>query len=123
MIRQVAYSWIHIVIWFCYLALLLYSTLTPLSLPPMGIEHEDKFLHLGAFFVLAFIFPWTILYYRQICVFLSLTSIGCIIEILQAILPINRSGDPIDAAADMLGVICGIVAVNLIARNRFSSRI
>ena len=122
MLRKFAYSRMHIVIWFCYLAFLLYSTLTPLALP-IGVEHGDKFLHFAAFFVLAFIFPWTILYYRQICVFLSLTSIGCLIEILQAILPVNRSGDPIDAAADMLGVICGIVAVNLMARDRFQSQI
>lgn len=89
---------------------------SPGSTVPTGPENSDKITHAVMFTVLAM----TSLHAR-IPVWLTvlwLVIFAATSEVLQAALPISRSGSIWDAAADLLGVTVGIGIVGVVARRR-----
>ncbi len=86
---------------------------TPASGVPSGFEHSDKIIHFVLFAALAYssrvaaigsirTVAWTVTF--------AITS-----EILQAILPLGRSGSALDALFDALGVAAGLLVATRFA--------
>ena len=78
----------------------------------LGIEGIDKVIHFGLFGVFGFL--WMTALDRPIGRRTDIVfSIGLCFalgtEILQATLPVERSGDPADVVADALGLVAGII--------------
>ncbi|WP_457571731.1 VanZ family protein [Desulfovulcanus sp.] len=111
------YSRWHTILWFAYIIWIIWSSLTPMHLP-MEIGRHDKLLHLAAYFLLAFFYPWRHVYHNRAIVFMLLVAIGIVLEILQATLPVNRTGDPFETLINTLGVFLGIVFINLFGKSK-----
>lgn len=86
---------------------------TPASGVPSGFEHSDKIIHFSLFAALAYSSR-----FAAIGVMKTLTwTVGFAIlsEVLQAVLPMGRSGSALDAMFDVFGVIAGLlVAVRFV---------
>ncbi|AUS31548.1 VanZ family protein [Rhodococcus sp. D-46] len=93
---------------------------SPGSTVPSSPENTDKITHTLMFAVLAI----TSLHAR---IPVWLTAVWLLIfaatsEVLQAALPISRSGSIWDGSADLLGIAIGIGIVSLVTRRRTSRR-
>ncbi|QXC44939.1 VanZ family protein [Rhodococcus qingshengii] len=93
---------------------------SPGSTVPSSPENTDKVTHTLMFAVLAI----TSLHAR---IPAWLTAVWLVIfaatsEVLQAALPISRSGSIWDGSADLLGIAIGIGIVSLVTRRRTSRR-
>jgi hypothetical protein len=86
------------------------ASATPSALPP-GV---DKAVHLLLFAALAWTGRWAGLPVPGLAVGLVAYAVGS--EVLQGVLPIGRSPDPLDAVADTIGVAVGLVAARRFAR-------
>lgn len=76
----------------------------PAQFPPFSY---DKWVHLGLFAVFA------VLWLRArpgqgLAILVAGTVFGIGIEVVQGILPIGRSPDPLDAVADVVGLVVGL---------------
>ncbi|HVX43415.1 MAG TPA: VanZ family protein [Mycobacteriales bacterium] len=95
-------------------------SLVVIYLPGSGVpgspDGTDKLVHLGTFFLLAL--TGRIAGIPALWLGLALIAYAPISEVLQAVLPINRDGDPADALADSLGVLTGLVAGRLASVGR-----
>ncbi len=74
---------------------------------PESISNRDKLTHIAIF--AAFSFLWRLNGQSVVKVLLAGILYGALIEVWQAVMPINRSGDLADAIADTVGVCVGIL--------------
>lgn len=79
---------------------------TPASGVPNGFEHSDKIVHCGLFALLAFTSRFAGI--RLLHTIIWTFAFAVASEILQAVLPIGRSGSATDAFADAVGIALGI---------------
>lgn len=88
--------------------IILIGCLTPHSeLPDELLTWNDKGQHMSIFALFAILWRMTGL------PFITVMTVGLLfgglIEVLQYLLPINRSGDWLDLAADFVGVLIGLL--------------
>ena len=89
---------------------MLIGCLTPHDqVPDELMTWNDKFLHIAIFFLFAVL--WLLAGFRVFSVILAGLFVGALIEVLQYILPINRSADWFDLVADMVGTVIGVGVV------------
>ena len=75
----------------------------------------DKFVHVGMF--VGFGALWlAVAPRRAVAVAVAGVALGVGIEGLQGLLPVNRSPDPLDALADVVGLALGIGLARYVAR-------
>ncbi|MHA6795265.1 VanZ family protein [Pseudonocardia bannensis] len=79
---------------------------TPASGVPSAPPGVDKLIHLLVFAALAGTGRWAGLPLRPLAVALVAYAAGS--EMLQAVLPIGRSGDVLDALVDVAGIALGL---------------
>ena len=119
-------------IWFVYVPLVLYwvilftaTTIPGNQLP--DIHLSDKIEHFSAFFILAILLNLTMIYQRKsfllfknaaLVTIIICLSYGAIDELHQMFIP-GRSADIRDWLADSIGVILGVLVLNL-AKNLFN---
>ncbi|UFH54190.1 VanZ family protein [Spirosoma sp. KNUC1025] len=86
--------------------IMLIGCLTPhQDIPGPIIEWNDKAMHIAIF--APFSFLWMLSGFRLNNVLIAGFLFGAFIELLQYLLPINRSADWIDLFADCIGTIVG----------------
>jgi hypothetical protein len=91
-----------------WMVIILIGCLTPHDeIPDVLTGWDDKFQHLAIF--AGFGFLWREADFEVVPVLIAGLIFGGLIEILQYVLPINRSGDWLDLAADFAGTIVGVV--------------
>lgn len=73
---------------------------------PTSLTLNDKLMHVAIF--IPFGLLWTLAGLRPGWAVLAGLLFGVTIEIMQAVLPIHRSGDVEDAVADFAGVLIGV---------------
>lgn len=101
LVRWLAIAWTIIMLIGC---------LTPHSeLPDDLLTLNDKVQHVAIFAL--FTVLWRLTGYSLMTVALVGVLFGGLIEVLQYVLPINRSADWIDLAADSVGVFLGLIVV------------
>lgn len=102
------------------LALALVVLFTPASGVPDGFEHSDKIVHCALFALLAYTSRFAAIRLSHTAIWTCGFAVAS--EILQALLPIGRSGSATDALADAVGIVLGIavaaVAVPRTSRTR-----
>ena len=101
----------HFTTWAILATVVLAALIAALTMaPPSGIDmpgNADKYAHLFAFAALAL--PLSLVRPRWIPVlFIVLTAYGAAIEIIQPL--VGRSRDIADLGADVVGILCGVVA-------------
>lgn len=110
-ISPIVFRWLAIV----WTIIMLIGCLTPHDeLPGELVEFNDKLLHAVIF--APFVVLWILAGFRMDYVFVAGILFGALIEGLQYILPINRSADWVDLAADTLGVVLGVAIAWVILR-------
>ncbi|GAB3991035.1 hypothetical protein GCM10028807_19890 [Spirosoma daeguense] len=88
--------------------IILIGCLTPhAELPGEILTLSDKALHVAIF--VPFGFLWARTGFQFSWVFVAGTLLGAFIELLQYMLPINRTGEWVDLAADVVGTLVGIL--------------
>lgn len=109
MLRDFHYPRTWVGVWlFGWVLCIVLSLSPPISLgaPP----DSDKVGHLIAYFVLS---VWAVLIFRthraHWLAALALVGLGIAMEFAQALLTVDRMGDPRDAVADAMGVLAGVV--------------
>lgn len=96
--RWLAISWTIIMLIGC---------LTPhTELPGPILTLNDKLMHVAIF--VPFSLLWILAGFRFNSVLIAGCLLGALIELLQYVLPINRSADWIDLFADCVGTIAGV---------------
>jgi VanZ family protein len=108
----------------CYWVVLVVATHWPST--PSAVSHNDKWIHLGAYAVLALLLGacWSLfrpLGWRQLVAVLAVVALlGALDEITQ--IPFGRTGDVYDWMADLLGAALAMalsaVVMTLLARRR-----
>jgi VanZ family protein len=87
--------------------IMLIGCLTPHSeLPDELMTYNDKGQHIAIFALFALL--WKLAGFRLSSVAIAGLLFGALIEVLQYVLPINRSADWLDLAADCLGTCVGL---------------
>jgi VanZ family protein len=86
----------------------LYVSLAPLDVPAGLPTHFDKVEHAFAYMVLAVWFAGLFVRAHYWKIVLALAALGLVIEILQHVMALGRYGDPMDMAANLLGIGVGI---------------
>ncbi|MCZ4522286.1 VanZ family protein [Rhodococcus ruber] len=89
---------------------------TPASGVPSGFQHSDKIIHFTLFAALAYTSRLAGIGWARTA--LWVLAFATISEVLQAILPLGRSGSVADALADAAGVAVGLVAANWVLPQR-----
>lgn len=106
-------------LWLILLSLVIIGELLPGSSPPIrllsGPHSEDKFIHFGAYAVLAFLPVFGLPLRTAAQCVIATEIIGLSLEVIQHFLP-DRSCDLYDAAANTAGVLTGI-AIAFVARS------
>jgi len=85
----------------------LYASLAPLELPPAP-SNFDKVEHAFAYMCLTVWFTGLVARSRYGRVALALAALGLVIELLQESMPFGRQGDPLDMAANLVGIGAGL---------------
>jgi VanZ family protein len=67
---------------------------------------NDKFMHIAIF--VGFAVLWVLAGRRPVWVLVAGLLYGILIEVIQGVLPINRSADVDDAVADFIGTLLGV---------------
>ncbi|MBD2700945.1 VanZ family protein [Spirosoma sp. BT702] len=94
---------------------MLLGCLTPhQELPNTLLTLSDKAMHV-AIFVL-FTFLWQRAGYSMLSVLIIGMFFGAFIEVMQYVLPINRSADWLDLLADGIGTVLGVLLAWLVVR-------
>ncbi len=70
------------------------------------ITLNDKFMHIVIFMPFAVL--WIFAGRRPLWVIIAGLLYGILIEVIQGVLPINRSADVVDAVADFAGTLIGV---------------
>jgi len=98
-----------------FFGLLVVSTCAMLTpggaVPTQGLD--DKVMHGLVFLALAVTGRWA--GYAALPLAVALVGYAGLTEVLQTVLPINRDGDPRDLVADGIGIVIGLVLVELAA--------
>jgi len=89
---------------------------TPASGVPSGFQHSDKIIHFVLFAALAYTSRLAGIDWIRTA--LWVLAFAAISEVLQAILPLGRSGSVADALADATGVAVGLVAASRVLPQR-----
>jgi VanZ family protein len=109
-------------------SLLWLSVITVLSLLPgneiphrglFGIPNLDKAAHMGMYAILGFILVWSFKekkWSKYILAVLFCLFYGGIMEILQANIAVNRSGNWDDWLADFIGAVAGLLVFRIFAK-------
>jgi hypothetical protein len=93
---------------FALVALLsLWMLFSPGSTVPSGPPYSDKVVHAALFATLALTGLWARIRPGVLLVGLVAYAVGS--EVLQAVLPIHRDGDPADGAVDLAGLALGLL--------------
>lgn len=93
--------------------IMLIGCLTPhKDIPDQLATWNDKLLHVLIF--APFTLLWALAGFPLVRVLIAGVLFGALIEVLQYILPINRSADWIDLLADSIGAVVGIGLARLI---------
>ena len=96
-LRSLAIIWTIIILWGC---------LTPHEdIPGPIVDLNDKLMHVVIF--APFSFLWMRAGFRLNSVLVAGFLLGAFIEVLQYLLPINRSADWVDLFADCIGTLVG----------------
>ncbi|QCB52958.1 VanZ family protein [Rhodococcus sp. PAMC28707] len=85
---------------------------TPASGVPSGFTHSDKIVHFTLFFALAY--TSRIAAVSALRTVLWTTTFAIASEILQAVLPLGRSGSLLDTAFDVAGAAVGVLVATRI---------
>ena len=85
----------------------LWMLFSPGSTVPAGPPYSDKVVHALLFAALAV--TGLRAGVRPVVLMVGLVAYACGSEVLQAVLPIHRDGDPADAVVDLLGVAAGLL--------------
>ena len=106
-LNQLTYSpilrWLAII----WTVIMFIGCLTPHDqVPDELLTWNDKFLHVAIFALFAGL--WSLNGLRVTRILIAGLVAGALIEVLQFLLPINRSADWLDLAADMVGTGIGI---------------
>lgn len=80
---------------------------TPASGVPSGFQHSDKIIHFCLFAALAYTSRFAGI--RFVATVIWTVAFACMSEILQAVLPLGRSGSVLDTSFDVLGVAAGLL--------------
>lgn len=80
---------------------------TPASGVPSGFEHSDKIIHGTLFAALAYSSRFAAISVKRTAVWT--VGFAVVSEILQAVLPLGRSGSALDALFDVIGVAAGLL--------------
>ena len=89
---------------------------TPGSATPSVHPGVDKLIHMAMFGVLALTGRWAgVPPTRLAC---GLVAYAAVSEVLQAVLPIGRDGEVLDAVADSIGVGLALVAARVVPPRR-----
>jgi VanZ family protein len=89
-------------------AAVLYLSLAPLYVPAGLPTHFDKAEHALAYMLLAVWFAGLFARAQYWKIVVALATLGLVIETLQYVMGLGRHGDPMDMAANLLGVGLGI---------------
>ena len=92
----------------------LWMLFSPGSTVPSGPPYSDKVVHAVLFAALAVTGLRAGIRPLVLLVGLAVYAAGS--EVLQAVLPIHRDGDPADAAVDLLGAVAGWLAGRRLGR-------
>lgn len=102
--------------------LILYGTLFPADYDvPKSFLGYDKLVHFIMFSVWTVIFGLVRFLKQKFSlwpIFITSTLFGLAIEILQRILPTNRSAELLDLAADLTGTVVAIAVLYFLSKNR-----
>ncbi len=85
---------------------------TPASGVPSGFTHSDKIIHFALFFALAYTSRVAAVSALRTALWTATFAIAS--EILQAVLPLGRSGSLLDAAFDVAGAAVGVLVATRI---------
>ncbi|GAB3807819.1 hypothetical protein GCM10028819_45480 [Spirosoma humi] len=100
------FRWLAIV----WTVIMLIGCLTPHSeLPDELVNWNDKMQHLAIFAL--FTLLWRLAGLKLVTAVVVGVGFGALIEVLQYLLPINRSADWADLFADSIGVVLGALLV------------
>ncbi|GAB3776177.1 hypothetical protein GCM10028818_21370 [Spirosoma horti] len=100
------FRWLAIV----WTVIMLIGCLTPHSeLPDELVNWNDKAQHIAIFAL--FTLLWRLAGLKLLTAALAGFVFGALIEVLQYVLPINRSADWADLFADSIGVVAGLLLV------------
>ena len=108
------------------LVILVISATPGNRIPDIPIWNIDKFVHSFVYFILSFLFYWeyrkcsSIKTNKVLFLFAIFIIYGGVIEILQANVFVNRSGDILDFLANSLGVIIMLLIFFLIPKKRLN---
>ncbi len=103
--------------WVVFVTLLSLFSFTESDLPSIKIPHIDKLVHFIFYFVSGILGILSLkeffneAHIRQkgiLYLFCSLAVYGIIIEILQSVLTVTRSGEVLDFLANTIGVLAGV---------------
>jgi VanZ family protein len=89
-------------------AFISYESLIEVSDEPT-IEHLDKLVHFGAYFLLGSLMLPALRRIPPLIVFLGLVVFGAAIEIAQGTMGIGRSADILDACANTAGALAAVL--------------
>jgi VanZ family protein len=94
--------------WAILLAVVLGSLIPSSEFPAPVALFNDKVLHFGGYFLMAFWFAGSLERRRYVWVALGLCALGGFIEVLQHLMGYGRDADWWDFIADVLGVAVGL---------------
>lgn len=106
-----ATRWLPLAVTLPAVSFMLFS---PGSTVPSTLPHADKVLHLLMFGALAVSCRWAGV--SVVATLGSLLVFAVLSEVLQAHLPINRSGNMLDVLADGVGIVCGLLLAQRLSR-------
>lgn len=98
------FRWLAII----WTVIMLIGCLTPhAELPDELVNWNDKAQHIAIFAMFALL--WRLAGFKLATVAIVGLVFGALIEVLQYVLPINRSADWADLFADSIGVVAGVL--------------
>jgi len=110
---------VRFLLWAVYAIIILWLALMPAPPSIPGILGWDKLQHAGAFLVFILLAGWALLACTERpwrWALLASAGFGILIEVLQGLFTKNRSADPFDLMADLVGA--GAVFLLMAGRER-----
>jgi VanZ family protein len=94
--------------WAIVIAVVLGSLIPPNDFPKPVAFFNDKVLHFGAYFLMAFWFAGSLERKRYVWVAVGLAILGALIEVVQYWMGFGRDADWRDFVADVFGIAAGL---------------